>query len=422
METFNSKNWTTENWHPADEELLMLMDGELPAKDLAPGRAHLDACWACRARSEELQSTILSFVKYNDSVLNPLIDREPRGWGGFKARLNSAVLELGEPQPWYRNLLALKNRFSLFNVITSLRSSLGGSALRAAGVPAFLFLVIAGLITWFAVSPPSNISASEILSESERRTSIWETQPGKVLHWGYEATGFNYPGLPDGKDYSFHWQDNTSERFIRLNRHYDENGVLTWASWMRADGSTIIYKHFPEEEITVTPTTDALRAYAAGLDEKSRQVLENYIGKSKNIPTQTDPEESWRIKQQILYKPLARGDVQIIQNADEGKVFRIRSVRFEGQDKSIRVESEADFAADTFMRNRISTFRYYPDGTTGSSTAELKFYRETSIEDFNAHDLSTEMKQVKRIVQVTPEEVLKTVKRFEELRKNQQAK
>jgi len=49
--------------HPSDEDLLMELDGELPPGAAAPVRAHLDACWKCRARRQELAQSITDFIQ-----------------------------------------------------------------------------------------------------------------------------------------------------------------------------------------------------------------------------------------------------------------------------------------------------------------------------------------------------------------------
>ena len=49
--------------HILDEELVRLADGELSSRRSAEVVAHLEACWDCRARREEIESTITGFVR-----------------------------------------------------------------------------------------------------------------------------------------------------------------------------------------------------------------------------------------------------------------------------------------------------------------------------------------------------------------------
>jgi hypothetical protein len=49
--------------HLDDRELVMALDGELPAKDAKRVRSHLEACWTCRARQHELEKAVSNFVQ-----------------------------------------------------------------------------------------------------------------------------------------------------------------------------------------------------------------------------------------------------------------------------------------------------------------------------------------------------------------------
>jgi len=58
-----------EDSHLSDEQLLLDVDGELSAHDEKPVRAHLDACWTCRARRFELENAIASFIRFHQREL-----------------------------------------------------------------------------------------------------------------------------------------------------------------------------------------------------------------------------------------------------------------------------------------------------------------------------------------------------------------
>ncbi len=49
--------------HLSDQQLLLDVDGELSGHDGKLVRAHLDACWSCRARRGELENAIADFVR-----------------------------------------------------------------------------------------------------------------------------------------------------------------------------------------------------------------------------------------------------------------------------------------------------------------------------------------------------------------------
>jgi hypothetical protein len=48
--------------HLSDQEILLVIDGEASRRGAKQAHAHLAACWSCRARLRELESTIADFV------------------------------------------------------------------------------------------------------------------------------------------------------------------------------------------------------------------------------------------------------------------------------------------------------------------------------------------------------------------------
>ncbi len=57
--------------HVSDQELLLAADGELAAPRAAQVRAHLAACWDCRARMAEIEGTIADFARAHRQSLDP---------------------------------------------------------------------------------------------------------------------------------------------------------------------------------------------------------------------------------------------------------------------------------------------------------------------------------------------------------------
>ena len=49
--------------HLSDQELLLAVDGELPARDAERVEEHLAACWTCRVRKQEMEAAIGDFVR-----------------------------------------------------------------------------------------------------------------------------------------------------------------------------------------------------------------------------------------------------------------------------------------------------------------------------------------------------------------------
>jgi hypothetical protein len=52
-----------EDSHFSDQQLLRDLEGELSTHDETLVRAHLDLCWKCRARRQELENAIVDFVR-----------------------------------------------------------------------------------------------------------------------------------------------------------------------------------------------------------------------------------------------------------------------------------------------------------------------------------------------------------------------
>jgi hypothetical protein len=79
-----------ENSHPTDEELLLAADGELSTRRAARTRAHLTACWDCRARMAEMEGAVAAFARAHrqagDLNLPPL--------AGSRERLRTRLTEL----------------------------------------------------------------------------------------------------------------------------------------------------------------------------------------------------------------------------------------------------------------------------------------------------------------------------------------
>src|SRR5260370_22916013 len=81
-----------------DEQLLRLADGELDPKQAARAQAHLKACWHCRPRLEDLQSTIAGHMRYRESVLAPLLPPPPQPWRSLRGGLRGVEAAVAPPR------------------------------------------------------------------------------------------------------------------------------------------------------------------------------------------------------------------------------------------------------------------------------------------------------------------------------------
>jgi hypothetical protein len=81
-----------EHIHLTNEELLLAADGELNSRRATQARAHLAACWDCRARMAEIEDTIADFARaYHQTVGTELPPIE-----GPRALLRARLAELRE--------------------------------------------------------------------------------------------------------------------------------------------------------------------------------------------------------------------------------------------------------------------------------------------------------------------------------------
>lgn len=80
------------NTHPSDQDLLLVTDGEATERRAAELRAHLEACWQCRARMAEIEATIFAFVR---AQTNAAEQRLPDA-AGPRALLRARLAALSE--------------------------------------------------------------------------------------------------------------------------------------------------------------------------------------------------------------------------------------------------------------------------------------------------------------------------------------
>lgn len=78
--------------HLSDPQLLKELDGELSAHDEKIVRTHLEACWQCRTRRQELEAAICDFVHIYQQDVEP----DPPSVIGQKALLKARLARLAE--------------------------------------------------------------------------------------------------------------------------------------------------------------------------------------------------------------------------------------------------------------------------------------------------------------------------------------
>lgn len=168
MHSLSKTDWSGNDGHPSEDELLLFVDGELPARATGSLRIHLEACWSCRVRTEKIQETISSFIDYRNHVLKPLVEQPPHGWRRFDGKLSSLAAEAGRPSVLSSVLGTLSRIFSAPHLsITWERRrfaqlfSLNTSFLLRAATATFVVSILTLALLYFNRTPV--VSASEIL-------------------------------------------------------------------------------------------------------------------------------------------------------------------------------------------------------------------------------------------------------------------
>lgn len=93
---------SNKNPHLSDEQLLLVLDGELSPREAACVELHLQACWSCRTRSEQLGDAIADVVEYCRCLTTPYLSPPPGTRANFTAQLEQLIRTAGQPSFWIR--------------------------------------------------------------------------------------------------------------------------------------------------------------------------------------------------------------------------------------------------------------------------------------------------------------------------------
>jgi Putative zinc-finger len=204
--------------HPNRQDLLLYVDGELSPRKAAAVKAHLEACWACRLKVDQLQNTILSFTEYCGSVLNPTAPRPPRGWRTFNPKLRGIAEQSGRP-----------SLLSWLHVFLSERR-ISWSITATVTVAACLLLLILRL----QQAPP--VSAGQLLARAaESRSQRLREVIQPVI---YQKLRIRTDGKTTTREI---WLDTFNDRLKdtwRQPRHAPESNIS--AAGETQDGSTVL--------------------------------------------------------------------------------------------------------------------------------------------------------------------------------------
>src|SRR5438045_2203372 len=80
--------------HPEEDLLLRYLDGELPHRKSRRLRKHLEACWQCRAETEQLETTVGDCVRYRKAVLAACLPPPPNPWADLTVEMERIEVAL----------------------------------------------------------------------------------------------------------------------------------------------------------------------------------------------------------------------------------------------------------------------------------------------------------------------------------------
>jgi len=86
---------SNQNPHLSDEQLLLALDGESSAQEAAEVEVHLEACWSCRARRDQIEKAIGDVVQYRDQLMQSYSHVSTGARGDFVARLEELARSIG---------------------------------------------------------------------------------------------------------------------------------------------------------------------------------------------------------------------------------------------------------------------------------------------------------------------------------------
>ena len=128
--------------HLSDSELIRLADGEMSSSEASGRRRHLTECWACRARAQEIESTIGEFVRYRNQDLSSL-SPSAGSRAIFRARLSEVAKDPAAASPAW----SFRRAFPAF--------AAGGVALLA------MLITFGGTVNADGPKPRTNLTPGE---------------------------------------------------------------------------------------------------------------------------------------------------------------------------------------------------------------------------------------------------------------------
>jgi len=167
--------WDERGGHTSEEDLRLYADGELDAQGGALVKAHLEACWSCRVKLDEVQETIADFINFRNQVLRPLVLPPPNNWRGFDSLLGRVTEAAEDRSLWAQFASRISRTFANLRALAA-----SPLAIRFA---VGLTLTVAVVAAWIVFNREPVVTAAELLRrgvESQTQKILSVSQP--VIH------------------------------------------------------------------------------------------------------------------------------------------------------------------------------------------------------------------------------------------------
>jgi len=147
---------SNQNPHLSDEQLLLALDGELSANESAQVELHVESCWSCRSRREQIEKAIRDVVEYRDHLIQPYFSISAGRRSTFVTRLEQLAVSIGRPPLWKRVLQAGRTLWAI--------SQIGVPRYVWIGAPVVAILALFSLMHLWHVP---TVSASQLLENAQ---------------------------------------------------------------------------------------------------------------------------------------------------------------------------------------------------------------------------------------------------------------
>jgi len=207
---FQNRNGA-QNEHPSREALLLMVDGEVSAKEAAQLETHLEACWPCRVKTKRIQETIADIIEFDEAALVPRLT-PPHNWRNFDRRLHHLAAQSGDRSVWSR-LSASLQRLLPLSRLAAIPDDLFVPVVRTAVAVLIVVLVTVLLIQ---LNREPQVSAEELLLKAaEAQAAQLRVTAQPVIHQRLQLRTLTATGKEEAVTWEI-WKDVTNGRLVRV--------------------------------------------------------------------------------------------------------------------------------------------------------------------------------------------------------------